>query len=86
MRGAAFSGLTARRTELHSAAMSDTDPPRLNGPQVLCLVCGAVCNHQTLLCVRQRQPDIICTRGGDGLIDADRAYLEWKRQRDAFSD
>jgi hypothetical protein len=52
-----------------------------NGPQILCRECGEVCNHATLLCAKHRRPDIICTRGGDGLTDADRAYLEWKNSR-----
>jgi hypothetical protein len=57
----------------------------MNGPNILCVECGAVCNHVSLRCVahRQPQPDLICRRGGDGLTDADRAYLEWKRQKDA---
>ena len=57
-----------------------------NGPQILCRVCGEVCNHMTGLCASHRQPDIICSRGGDGRTGADRAYLEWKKQRDAALD
>lgn len=53
-----------------------------NGPQILCRVCGGVSNHVTGLCARHR-PDPLCGRGGDGRTDADRAYLEWKKQRDA---
>ena len=54
-------------------------PPRIaNGPQILCLVCGEVSNHVSLLCAKHR---IICARGGDGLTKADRAYLEWKNNR-----
>lgn len=61
---------------------NETTVPRIaNGPQVLCRMCGAVCNHMSGLCAKHR-PDIVCTRGGDGLTDADRAYLEWKRGRD----
>lgn len=56
--------------------------PRLpNGPQVLCRVCGAISNHITGLCDDHRTPDIICRRGR--LSQADYAYLEWKRQKDA---
>jgi hypothetical protein len=46
-------------------------PSRIaNGPQILCRMCGAVCNHMTGLCPEHRR---------DGLTAADRAYLEWKR-------
>lgn len=64
--------------------MTDTKTavPRIcNGPQILCRMCGEVCNHMTGLCAKHRQPSIICTRGCDGLTDADRAYLEWKQSR-----
>jgi RNA polymerase subunit RPABC4/transcription elongation factor Spt4 len=43
-------------------------PSRIaNGPQILCRMCGAVCNHMTGLCPEHRR---------DGLTAADRAYLE----------
>jgi hypothetical protein len=46
--------------------------------QVLCRICGKVCNHLSGLCKAHRDP-----RGDNvWLTDADRAYLEWKRQKD----
>lgn len=60
----------------------ETTAPRIpNGPQILCRMCGEVCNHMSGLCAKHRKPDLICRRGSGWLTDADRAYLEWKNSR-----
>jgi hypothetical protein len=62
--------------------MSAAAVPRIpSGPQILCIECGEICNHISLLCEKHRRPDLICTRGGERLTDADRAYLEWQKLR-----
>jgi hypothetical protein len=62
--------------------VSDTKgvkPPLMrNGPNILCRMCGAVSNHVSQLCGACRLED-----GHVSMRAADRAYLEWKRRRDA---
>ena len=47
-----------------------------NGPQILCLDCGAISNHVSLRCAKCRAslpPEPTA---------ADRAYVEWRRSQD----
>lgn len=50
-----------------------------NGPQILCRMCGAVCNHVTGLCAAHRPGE--GSSAVVGLTEADRSYLEWKRHK-----
>ena len=56
-----------------------------NGPNVLCRMCGDVCNHFTGLCDFHRETGAIETGAPfvsrATLTDADRAYLAWQRER-----
>ena len=45
----------------------------MNGPNVLCLVCGAVANHGSLLCEDHRDPD--------KYAQGDLLYWKWRAQR-----
>jgi hypothetical protein len=51
-----------------------------DGPNILCIVCGAICNHMTLRCAKHRQAD---WDEGPGPTNADMEYLKWKQNRDA---
>ena len=50
-----------------------------NGPQILCLDCGAISNHVSLRCAK-------CRASLPEPTAADRAYLEWKRTRAEATD
>jgi hypothetical protein len=61
-----------------------TTPRRMeNGPNILCRMCGEVSNHVSGLCSAHRREADDFSVTAIGLSKADRAYLEWKRQRDA---
>lgn len=60
-----------------------SDVPRIsNGPQILCRMCGEICNHFSGLCRAHRREDDAFHVTARGLSKADRAYLDWKRKRD----
>lgn len=57
-----------------------TTVPRMkNGPNILCLECGAISNHVSLLCPRHRL-DLEVQKNPE-MSRGDHAYLVWKQER-----
>jgi len=52
---------------------------------ILCRMCGVVCNHMTGLCNKCR-PALLHMGANYGMSKADVAYLEWKAQSDSAKD
>lgn len=49
----------------------------MSGPNVLCLMCGAVANHTSLLCEQHRWPSCL----EHNPTKADLLYMAWRVQR-----